>query len=850
MTIISTRIKIKLTFLAILFTLLLYFFFILQKGININTLEFGSVNIEQLYIKLDKKLILQAKNITISKNTSHSQFQPDLLSGLTQKIYFLEMFFEQIDLQNIQANDSVFAISYENNRFYFDTPYATLNANIKKQPNENIDIFYINSLDFKNFDLHIKGLASMQMPRGNFTFNGDFVTYGLNGNLNVTIAKNELKYEIKNAKALSINNFMDAIEQISGLPREIREWIDLKITAKSYELDYLRGKFDISNENMYLNEIKAKAKAKSVVVNFDKKAKPAKADQVDVLLENGTLYFTLIKPTYNDKKLDGSKLNIHHIFDSQKSGLVLNIKANTKFDSEVNNILKAYDIDVPVQQLKGNSKGNLILNMFFDPFSISTKADFTANDSQVDIGGLLANLNKATITMNNDNLDINVSGFDANFLKANAVAKFDLRDQSVKVNANNLFINIKDIININDTNASLDINFGSNLKIKEKQKGIFIQIDKESKIILSKPNEIIPYLAFSKQLGIKDFNQTIIDTIDFNKFKIKIDDLYFDLPLFLKDKSKFEKTSLNIDIDDQNITGSTTDKKITFNTTPNLININLNGLDINATSYINDQNQSKSDFDLVMKAKDTSIILNEKKIDLDLLDISKIISTIKLNAILTHGGMIKSQLKDQSFVLNIKKITDQTMNSLFGANTFKNGTFELEAKGKDTQHFKGQLNITDTYLMEYKLYNQLLSFLDTIPSLLSLKTPDFNENGFAIKKGKARFTRNENEIKFEGIELLGSSADIIGHGNINLKSKEINFDLELRFLKAATNVIGKIPLVGQIILGKDRSLSTLIKVNGTLDTPKYSTQIIQDTLLTPFKIIRNILQVPLDLTGF
>lgn len=106
------------------------------------------------------------------------------------------------------------------------------------------------------------------------------------------------------------------------------------------------------------------------------------------------------------------------------------------------------------------------------------------------------------------------------------------------------------------------------------------------------------------------------------------------------------------------------------------------------------------------------------------------------------------------------------------------------------------------------------------------------------------FEKNGSVINFLAIELVGSSADIGGRGTIDLDTKKINIDLELKILKDASSIIDKIPLVNQIILGKDRSLSTVIAIRGTTEKPEYSTQVLQDTLLSPLKLIRNVLQAP------
>ena len=164
--------------------------------------------------------------------------------------------------------------------------------------------------------------------------------------------------------------------------------------------------------------------------------------------------------------------------------------------------------------------------------------------------------------------------------------------------------------------------------------------------------------------------------------------------------------------------------------------------------------------------------------------------------------------------------------------------------GENSKNFKAEVRFFGTYLKDYIFYQRLLSFLNSVPSLLSFKTPDFNDKGFTVKNGKILLTRKGDLIEFLAIEMIGTSADIGGRGTIDLKSKKINIDLELKILKDASGIIDKIPLINQIILGKDRSLSTVIAIRGTTEKPEYSTQILRDALLSPLKIIRNVLQAP------
>lgn len=56
-----------------------------------------------------------------------------------------------------------------------------------------------------------------------------------------------------------------------------------------------------------------------------------------------------------------------------------------------------------------------------------------------------------------------------------------------------------------------------------------------------------------------------------------------------------------------------------------------------------------------------------------------------------------------------------------------------------------------------------------------------------------------------------------------------------------------IPLVGGIILGDDKRISTNVDVTGPTTDPKIETHLIMDTLKSPVNIIKRTLELPLEL---
>ena len=64
-------------------------------------------------------------------------------------------------------------------------------------------------------------------------------------------------------------------------------------------------------------------------------------------------------------------------------------------------------------------------------------------------------------------------------------------------------------------------------------------------------------------------------------------------------------------------------------------------------------------------------------------------------------------------------------------------------------------------------------------------------------------------------------------------------------MKALSNIISNIPIVGYIILGDDGKVTTNIVVSGSLDNPKTEVSFIEDVVNAPFKILHRIFS-PLD----
>ena len=87
----------------------------------------------------------------------------------------------------------------------------------------------------------------------------------------------------------------------------------------------------------------------------------------------------------------------------------------------------------------------------------------------------------------------------------------------------------------------------------------------------------------------------------------------------------------------------------------------------------------------------------------------------------------------------------------------------------------------------------------------------------------------------------------MGYGGVDLKTRKIDVDLKLKYLKDASAMIGFIPFVSQVFLGDEKEISTQIKIHGSIDKPEFDTQVAQDIITSPFRIFLNILKLPINI---
>ena len=299
--------------------------------------------------------------------------------------------------------------------------------------------------------------------------------------------------------------------------------------------------------------------------------------------------------------------------------------------------------------------------------------------------------------------------------------------------------------------------------------------------------------------------------------------------------TKLNNTSVNVnDVVDIYI-----DKKIKINTKK--IGINIDEL-LNALAS-NSSDNSSSSIELLFNAQNSFLyVTDDRHIISDNISLEYINS--KLVAKLMHeDGVAGFSFVDKQMQLYGENFNDEFMEKLFYLSKFEGGNLSFSMNGT-VQDYHGIFNIEETTVKSYKVLNNVLAFVNTIPSLVTFSLPGYNKKGLKIDNAYITFESKNHDLNISNIYLDSKELGIRGKGTANVKKNRVDVKLNLKTDLASS--VSKVPVVGHILFDGD-SISTSLSIKGKLDDPKIKSLIAKDIIVAPLNIIKRTLLYPYHL---
>ena len=270
--------------------------------------------------------------------------------------------------------------------------------------------------------------------------------------------------------------------------------------------------------------------------------------------------------------------------------------------------------------------------------------------------------------------------------------------------------------------------------------------------------------------------------------------------------------------------------------------LNLDAI-IDFTKQITQSNKAKSDLKLSVNAINSYLYLGNGRYA-----ISDTMHLQYFNDILTaqltyKNGNAGFKLQNNTFHLYGKNFNDKFMENLFVLSKFSGGSLDFSMDGT-LDDYKGVFYMYDTTMIDYKLLNNVLAFVNTVPSLVTFSLPGYNKKGLHVKNAYVKFHAKKGVFDVSDIYLESKEMTILGKGTADIKKDMIDLTLNLK-TDLGSN-LSKVPLVGYIIFD-GKNISTTLKVTGKLSDPTVNTMLAKDIVVAPLNIIKRTLTLPYEL---
>ena len=830
--IIKTASLIKKIILAIFFSILLIvfsFYGLLVDGITLKDIYFYPLIIKKLYLKLDKKLIVEGENIVVlTQQKKQKQNFPLYL----QVVELLPKLFQQISLKNIFIANRFYDINYHNNLLTITNSKFTLICSLTKEHNYiNMDIqkFFYKPY---NFSLQAQGSISLNAIQ----FKGKYNFEGIKGKF--ALLNHDSNYLLyATSKEFKRGELKKAFSHFRLHP-DIKKWSYENIKAQSYKLQSLKIYYD-ANKKFSANNIEAVAIAKGVKVSFHPQLPAASIQKVILHYANDTLFFNLFHPTYKNKNLKGSSVIIKHLTNPSKSYINIVLKTKTPFDATMQRVLRTYKVDLPIIQKSGSIDAKVAIRIYFISGDINIRGDFIFYNSYLLINDTPLYTPKSILLLRNQKLIFRKSAMQFfNLFFTHTQGWIDLQKNRgefiVHIDRAKLQKDGVTLLDIKNTTDHITLDLLKK-RLISRHFTLEASFENNKTITIHNINKLLPYSTLLQKISPfqGDLQLSFIDkdTISFQSKLFKQNSLLFHhnraiTHFLIKGKISPKTTSLQIN------------RNISIKIAKN-INIVCKNIECNISKESKSLSIPKN---IEAALHNVTFIYNDYTFPFHsaFLQLHKNSMTLQGK---NHNSFITLNKRDSRFSLLAKKLDADFINHLLKNRLFSGGEFRLQAKG-DIKNFTGQFQLFNTHIKNLKAINNLFAFINSIPALVTFHNPGFNKKGLFIKRGSVDFIYNNGIVIIKKLFLESISLNFEGKGVINLYNKSLNMDIKLITFKSITNILNKIPVAGYILLGKEGNAYTTLHLTGNLTNPKITTQLTKETLQLPFKIIKRTLQLP------
>lgn len=823
-------------------------FIFLTVGISIDTLSIANYEVEGLYIKVDKKLILKANKVIIPKRKASPNVAK--IDEVLERIKYGLTFFEHIDLKNIHFDNNILGIYYHNNIMQVESKDYLIRGSVHRKGNSiqgSIPMLYLKkkkitmygkfAYDLAEEVLHVKGTYALKQLSGNFVLKKDH---------------DEVDFSLNSKTFSDLDTLVEGFE----IPTSIRRWAVEKVQAKSYKIDYFTAKGKIVDKAFTLDKqsLEAKVTFSDVEIDFNQKLAPILAHNLILNYKHSSgLLFTLDKPSYLGKDLEGSSVSIKH-FAQRHTTLYLHLKFNTRFDEEIKNLLKAYTINLPIVQKSGKVKASVDIAIGLKQKFLSVESDVDFEKGFVWIKGIKLPIVSGNIHYQDSKILLHRLQLKNDTYFGNLSGTLDIKKKRLSASFDAHYIRLGEkkerLLDIKNHKIPFVLDYGKVLTVDVPVWGISFEVKKKiSTLKLDNLKKISPYI--SKEIPIKEGGKATLITEDFKTYRFLANLNRSTCFLYENTNACASKLSVKGKITPSNVDFYAFGKRLYFNKAKSLIKINNLNIDLKKLLEREEETgkktkkKTKKSSKLLILGTKSNFRYDEYNLLSDSYDV-EIDEKGDISAISSYDGdIIKFKKHKENISLQALRIKDKALHALINFDGLQKGRYSLKKTGNPKIFTKGEIIVEGGVMKGFQAYNNTLAFIRSLPAFSTLESPAYSNEGFRIKTGLVNYRMIKKDfIVFDSIHIEGESVTIEGKGKIDLKFKTIDMKLTIHVARELGKAVSRIPLLGYILAGEEQGVTIRLSITGLLDKPQVNTSAGKDLLTYPINLIKRTIDAP------
>ena len=854
----------------------------LKSGIEADSLMVGKYKVEKLYLKLGKKLTLKADKVFIPKSKAKPSF--DNLDKTFDKMKYLFTFFDMIDLKNVTFEDNTIDFLFTDEILYISSDDYEIAGNIHRV-GQTLTV-NVSTLHLKKNDINIKGKLTYDLTDHSLHTEGSFDAYHIEGSFSAEKQDDDIAFKLHSQPFSDLKTLINTLT----LKDKAKAWIVDKVQAQKYTIQSLEGKGSIGEEGFKLDfdTLKAKAFLEDVKIYYKPELDPVDVESAYLHYAHRKLDFDLKKPKYKTRSMEGSKISIVGLGENQ-SMLNLDLHMKTVLDNEIQKILKSYKVDIPVKHKgevvgldlkmdiplkkskdtkKPTQKPTIFVNVdlkksdvWYKNIKLPLKKGLVKFDNtQKNNIRVEATLKKGMLVIGKTKLP--VLGGKVHYSKNKVIlddvhvketwyegkvsGSIDLKTKKCKLSLKAKHITLGDkkkFLVLKNKTLPFTLTYGKNVRIDIPSLDLKItQNSKELWIEVKKLEKLKPYL---RNLGI-DIDRGRLDIIKKSTNTYSLKGVLYRKACFFYEKSGVCHTKIPFiaEVKKGNVDFYAFKKRLHYSSKKSRLTVK--NINIDLEKLLNERKKSKGTKGkkLVILGKKSKIRYDKHTLVTDSYDIEVSPSgNVKAFGSL-DGDIVQFSKKAKHFSIKALRVKDKLLHPLIGFKGLKQGRYTLKKSGNPDKEMKGQIIIEGGIMSDFKAYNNTLAFINAIPAIATLSNPGFSEEGFHIIEGVAEYRMKKDKITFDSVYIKGTSSTIVGKGVIDLKKKTINMNLAIQTARELGKFVGNLPLLGYILMGKDKSMTVGLKITGSLSKPIVTTSAVAEILTLPLQLIKRTLESP------